>query len=456
MADPTGTLNARPGDSNNLLLRKILLNLADLPGTFLTPAEGDLRYLKLTGGTLTGVANTNLNTTLSTPWFAGPMLTGANTTNTAYQIDSYGAQARYDVRRAGGTQAAPSALQSGNVIGGLGARGHNGTAYSSTTGSFLFTANGNWSGTNLGTIATVAVVPLNQTAQVTAATFGDNSLLSLGNNVTFPAWTVNGAVLNSIARTYTNGTSTGTVAAIALHSLAASTLAATNATTFTDAANLYIAGDVAAGTNVTLTNSYGLWNVGKTRLDGAVSFNGTAADSNIAAYLAGSVNGATGKYGFTDERVAGSGVTSAFVGFGTGLATAAASFTVAAIRHFSAAQGTFGAGSTVTLQTGFNVSSNMVGAATNYAFRGQLAADGVKNYNLYMGGTAPNYLAGVTGVGVAASATAALAVAASVAGVASLRVPHGTAPSSPVDGDIWTTTAGLFVRVNGSTVGPLS
>jgi hypothetical protein len=31
---------------------------------------------------------------------------------------------------------------------------------------------------------------------------------------------------------------------------------------------LYIGGDVAAGTNVTLTNSYGIWNVGGTRLDG--------------------------------------------------------------------------------------------------------------------------------------------------------------------------------------------
>lgn len=45
---------------------------------------------------------------------------------------------------------------------------------------------------------------------------------------------------------------------------------------------------------------------------------------------------------------------------------------------------------------------------------------------------------------------------ASASGVAGFRVPHGAAPSSPVDGDIWTTTAGLFVRVNGSTVGPLS
>jgi hypothetical protein len=39
---------------------------------------------------------------------------------------------------------------------------------------------------------------------------------------------------------------------------------------------------------------------------------------------------------------------------------------------------------------------------------------------------------------------------------ASIRVPHGTAPTSPVNGDMWTTTSGLFVRINGVTVGPLS
>lgn len=38
---------------------------------------------------------------------------------------------------------------------------------------------------------------------------------------------------------------------------------------------------------------------------------------------------------------------------------------------------------------------------------------------------------------------------------ASLTVPHGTAPTSPADGDLWTTTAGIYVRINGATVGPL-
>lgn len=38
----------------------------------------------------------------------------------------------------------------------------------------------------------------------------------------------------------------------------------------------------------------------------------------------------------------------------------------------------------------------------------------------------------------------------------SVRIPHGTAPASPVNGDIWTTSTGIFVRINGVTVGPLS
>lgn len=39
----------------------------------------------------------------------------------------------------------------------------------------------------------------------------------------------------------------------------------------------------------------------------------------------------------------------------------------------------------------------------------------------------------------------------SASGGASMRIPHGSAPSSPTDGDIWTTTSGLFARINGTS-----
>lgn len=50
--------------------------------------------------------------------------------------------------------------------------------------------------------------------------------------------------------------------------------------------------------------------------------------------------------------------------------------------------------------------------------------------------------------------TDTLKVNGSATGGASINVPHGTAPTSPNDGDFWSTTSGFFGRVNGSTVGP--
>lgn len=44
-----------------------------------------------------------------------------------------------------------------------------------------------------------------------------------------------------------------------------------------------------------------------------------------------------------------------------------------------------------------------------------------------------------------------LITSASTTTQASLNIPHGVAPTSPVDGDVWSTTAGLFIRVNGVT-----
>lgn len=58
---------------------------------------------------------------------------------------------------------------------------------------------------------------------------------------------------------------------------------------------------------------------------------------------------------------------------------------------------------------------------------------------------------GRLGAGVATSTSTFVATGASTAAVSSLRIPHGVAPTTPVDGDIWTTTTGMFVRINGLT-----
>ncbi len=69
------------------------------------------------------------------------------------------------------------------------------------------------------------------------------------------------------------------------------------------------------------------------------------------------------------------------------------------------------------------------------------------------GGTIAGSLAitGTLGVTGGITGSSFVRAAASTTSDASYRAPHGSAPTSPVDGDIWTTTTGLFVRINSAT-----
>lgn len=55
----------------------------------------------------------------------------------------------------------------------------------------------------------------------------------------------------------------------------------------------------------------------------------------------------------------------------------------------------------------------------------------------------------------ATNMTGKLTTVASATSAAGFNVPQGFAPASPINGDIWSTAAGFFARVNGSTQGPL-
>lgn len=87
---------------------------------------------------------------------------------------------------------------------------------------------------------------------------------------------------------------------------------------------------------------------------------------------------------------------------------------------------------------------------------GSVSGAGTNNYGINIGN--------VTGTGAFSIKTNLgpvqfgdiLTTIASASGHAGFRLPHGAAPSSPVDGDMWTTSTGLFVRINGVTVGPLT
>lgn len=117
--------------------------------------------------------------------------------------------------------------------------------------------------------------------------------------------------------------------------------------------------------------------------------------------------------------------------------------------HIAMFDGYLGGFASGTLSTGGFSSVTMYGLAL------PPISGGATNYSIYSGG-GRMYHAGEIGVGVAPSDTSVLTLKAGTTGVSSLRIPHGAAPTSPVNGDMWTTTAGLFVRINGSTIGPLS
>ena len=76
----------------------------------------------------------------------------------------------------------------------------------------------------------------------------------------------------------------------------------------------------------------------------------------------------------------------------------AASVTVPLLYHFGARGVTLGAGAAATTVGGFVVSSGMTQGTNNRGFWGALDT-AANTYNLYMSGTAANYMAGRLGVG---------------------------------------------------------
>lgn len=130
---------------------------------------------------------------------------------------------------------------------------------------------------------------------------------------------------------------------------------------------------------------------------GNVGFGG-AAGAVTAFRLSTPITGATTAYGAFWASVVQPGVTANAYYNVTTAATAANSgtpYTVSALRHYSAFQGTFNADSTVTNQYGFIVETGFTGATNNYGFYGNIAA-GTGRWNFFANGTAANYFAGQT------------------------------------------------------------
>jgi hypothetical protein len=144
-----------------------------------------------------------------------------------------------------------------------------------------------------------------------------------------------------------------------------------------------------------------------------VASNGLLTIGNTAGHIGlGSAQGATGlynnfnltgatiAYGYYASGAIQADVTTNAVYYGTSANTAATPFTATNIVHYRATQGTIGAGSSVINQYGFVAHATLTGATNNFGFRGQIPG-ATNRWNLFMDGTAQNYLAGYLGIGVA-------------------------------------------------------
>jgi hypothetical protein len=171
--------------------------------------------------------------------------------------------------------------------------------------------------------------------------------------------------------------------------------------TMTGATNDYaFFSDLAAATNVWnlymngTANNYmaGALGIGQTTLNGVTL---RASKSITGLYI--SSGGSFGAGIVVDGTIQSDEVGGAAY-FRTAVTTQAASFTAGTVFHYEANQGGLGAGSAIGSQAGFFVNSNLTGATNNFGFYGNIAS-GTGRWNLYMAGTALNYLNGNTLIG---------------------------------------------------------
>ena len=165
----------------------------------------------------------------------------------------------------------------------------------------------------------------------------------------------------------------------------------------------------------------------------------TASLTNVGHYSVFSNLTDTNAYGYLLGLTAASATTSSIRGFNTSIGTAASSFTLTQMFHYLASQTAIGASSAVTNQYGFSAESSLTGATNNYGFYGNLAS-GTGRYNLYMAGTADNYLAGSLGIGQISVAGASLSVRKNITGG---TTGYGVLSYAEIESDV-TSAANMF------------
>ncbi len=119
---------------------------------------------------------------------------------------------------------------------------------------------------------------------------------------------------------------------------------------------------------------------------------GSTSLGDVNLRIAGTISGSTGPLAVVaDGTISSTSTGSGY--FFTTARTQAAAFTINDLQHYTANSAAFGAGSTVTNQYGFIALSTLTGATNNYGFYGNIPS-ATGRWNLYMNGTAANYMNG--------------------------------------------------------------
>jgi hypothetical protein len=217
-------------------------------GSALTWTEGDANFTNLRDATLTVTDGTNskalnLNDTLT--FTAGTNVTlSVNATTGAVTINS-------------------SSSSSGTVTSVSGTGTVNGLTLTGTV-----TSSGSLT---LGGTLDLSSPPTIGGTTPGAATF--SSLATTTNAYSGTAWTTSPPNLKIQGRSFTDTSSSGTVAEVRINAVGAPTLIASNSTTYTDASALYVSSPIAS-TNVTITNAWSILASGKIK---ASQFSGSGA-----------------------------------------------------------------------------------------------------------------------------------------------------------------------------------
>jgi hypothetical protein len=133
----------------------------------------------------------NANSAAAPPSVTGAIIqsVGADGVSTRHIVDTFNSQSIFNVRRAGGTAAARSALATNDIIGGFYASGaYDATNYSGAQGLLQFAATEVWTSTNRGTLAKIQTTPSGSTTSRDVAVFGQDGVLTLPfGQIAFPA-----------------------------------------------------------------------------------------------------------------------------------------------------------------------------------------------------------------------------------------------------------------------------